>query len=1060
MSLFHPRVLKRHTEHIQVDAEHIALLTNWAENLQSGVFDVETQSDARFIQRILIDVLGFVGRGDAPNWTLSKNQPVGNGNVDVALGNFTAESVQIIAPLELKGAKTKNLDALYGTKRSPVQQAWDYANDNEGTKWVLVSNYREIRLYAYGKGRKDYETFDLTTLTVSENYKRFILLLSADNLLGGKTLSLLNESEQANKDITDKFYQEYKEFRVRLIETIGKDNREKDKLDIIRYAQKILDRILFVAFAESRDLLPKKTLQDAFTSVNRYNPLPIWKNFVGLFHAINEGNAELGITAYNGGLFADDPELNDLIVRDELCKGFKKIGEHDFDTEISVDILGHIFEQSISDLEELKAAAEGTIGTLDKKKSKRKTDGVFYTPPYITQYIVEQTVGGWLAERRKEIGFDTLPLLSDDDYESTKQGRKKQTRNDNIERHIAAWEAYKTALSNIKVLDPACGSGAFLIEVFDFLCREGKKINDELARLQGGHSLFRWDTHILSNNLYGVDLNRESVEITKLSLWLKTARRNEKLTYLENNIKVGNSLIDDKTVVGDLAFVWKEEFSDIMANGGFDVVVGNPPYVSLEKIKPMSEMLAKSKYQTYEKRGDLYMLFVERGFQLLKQDGLISYIMSNKWMQASYGKPLRELFLSKKLLRLIDLGDIQLFKGATTYPCIFIAENGKPNKTFSASVLSTCKNNDFVDQIRHREETFSLEQFSGETWIISSQKDKKLVERLKNGCLTLETFISGGANYGIKTGLTKAFLIDSETQCRLIAENANAKEVMKPFLQGRDIKRYATPMNDSSLVFFPKGATLQNAKTNDEKEGWSWLSNQYPSIANWLEPYAESGRKRTDQGDFWWELRACDYYSHFAKPKIMYQKFQVKPCFIYDEKGLYCNDSMWIIPTDNNALLAILNSRMGWWLVTKYCTQIQNGYQLIWQYFKRIPIPKELPKALENLAERMLSLHSELQNQRQRFQNLVSDNLGGVKMPDKRFDEIEEFKDFLSELKKQKRPIPLNEQEGWRTAFYESKGKISALRASIRQTDGDIDRMVYELYGLTRTEIETIENNR
>jgi len=169
MPLFHPRVLKRHTEHVQVNAEHIALLTQWAENLGRGVFDVETQSDARFVQRILIDVLGFVGRGDSTNWTLSKNQPVGNGNVDVALGNFTADSIQIIAPLELKGAKTKNLDALYGTKRSPVQQAWDYANDNEGTKWVLVSNYRDIRLYAYGKGRKDYETFDLTELVNIQN---------------------------------------------------------------------------------------------------------------------------------------------------------------------------------------------------------------------------------------------------------------------------------------------------------------------------------------------------------------------------------------------------------------------------------------------------------------------------------------------------------------------------------------------------------------------------------------------------------------------------------------------------------------------------------------------------------------------------------------------------------------------------------------------------------------------------------------------------------------------------------------------------------------------------
>ena len=165
------------------------------------------------------------------------------------------------------------------------------------------------------------------------------------------------------------------------------------------------------------------------------------------------------------------------------------------------------------------------------------------------------------------------------------------------------------------------------------------------------------------------------------------------------------------------------------------------------------------------------------------------------------------------------------------------------------------------------------------------------------------------------------------------------------------------------LILFAKGSTQESlrAKLSEAKqstsefEAWNFIKNEYPSVANWLEPFAEKGRARTDKGDYWWELRACDYYDEFAKPKIMYQKFQVKPCFVYDDHGLYCNDSMWIIPTEDKALLALLNSKMAWWLMKKKCTQIQNGVQLIWQYLSKIPVPRELPQELATLADQIIA---------------------------------------------------------------------------------------------------------
>jgi transposase len=182
-----------------------------------------------------------------------------------------------------------------------------------------------------------------------------------------------------------------------------------------------------------------------------------------------------------------------------------------------------------------------------------------------------------------------------------------------------------------------------------------------------------------------------------------------------------------------------------------------------------------------------------------------------------------------------------------------------------------------------------------------------------------------------------------------------SSEIIFPFILGRNIKPYSIPEIESYLIKIEKGFTNSVRKTQD---AWTWFSSNYPAISNYLSVFKDQAQKRTDQGDYWWELRACDYYKEFEKPKIMYQTFQVKPCFIYDDQGLYCNNSMWIISKGDKVLLAILNSKMGWWLISKYCTAIQNGYQLIWKYFGQIPIPnitKEQGKPIISLVDQILT---------------------------------------------------------------------------------------------------------
>ena len=248
----------------------------------------ETAVRPLFIQEILQTVLGYQPYDPAQPYTLAHEEAIRAGAVDVAIGRFNRPDAadEIVAPFELKGPDTADLDRVMpGRGRSPVQQAWDYAIDAPGSRWVLVSNCLEIRLYGFGRGRDAYEVFDLKQLDEPEEHARLWLILSADRLLGGATDRLLRETDSAYKDITDKLYVEYKALRDRLIGflTGAPEGPKLAALDAIEPAQKILDRILFIAFAQRTDLLPGRLLEDAAKDQNKFEPQPIWKNFLRAF---------------------------------------------------------------------------------------------------------------------------------------------------------------------------------------------------------------------------------------------------------------------------------------------------------------------------------------------------------------------------------------------------------------------------------------------------------------------------------------------------------------------------------------------------------------------------------------------------------------------------------------------------------------------------------------------------------------------------------------------------------------------------------------------------------
>ena len=623
MQLFNRKTLARHFRQEAIPAEHARILESWAAMIREGRVRhlKEVALHGEFKSKIVEAVLGYRGPASGADYTVSAEQTIIRGSVDLALGHFGDKKAEIVAPFELKGADTRDLDAIMpGRNKSPVQQAWEYATNARGVKWVLVSNMLELRLYGFGEGTGAYEVFRFEQLAEPEEYARFMLLLSAENLLSGKTQALLEQSRREDKDITGRLYQDYKALRLQLIAAVQVAHAQVTPLQSIALAQKILDRVLFIAFAEDAGLLPRDTLASAFANRNPYNPHSVWSNFTGLFRAIDKGNAELGIPRYNGGLFADDAAINALALPDGICEAFKKLGEYDFASEVSVTVLGHIFEQSIADVERLQAAARDEVVEEEKASGtsgRRKRDGVVYTPDYIARFIVAETLGAHLRELFDGILREHAKKDTDiSDYANITWRRKTG--------ELDAWLAWRERLKGLRIVDPACGSGVFLIMAFDFMKAELTRVNDKIAELQGTrHSddLLDSDSEILTKNLFGVDVNLESVEIAKLSLWIKTAKPGKVLDTLDGSLRVGDSLIEDANFAYlDHAFNWHAAFPQVFAEGGFDVVLGNPPYVRMELLKPLKPYL-EERYEVVSDRADLYCYFYERGIKLLKPGG-------------------------------------------------------------------------------------------------------------------------------------------------------------------------------------------------------------------------------------------------------------------------------------------------------------------------------------------------------------------------------------------------------------------------------------------------------
>jgi hypothetical protein len=1017
--------------------EQTATAKAYAKRAKSARFQKQSEVAVRpiFISEVLVKLLGYAPLDPESAYTLAYEHPIRSGAVDVALGDFGRADGKggIIAPFELKGPGTIDLDAVMpGRGRSPVQQAWDYAIDAPGSKWVLVSNCLGVRLYGFGRGRDAYEVFDRTRLDEEDKYERLWLMLSARRFLDGSLDKLLRESDSAYKDVTNKLYIEFKGLRDRLIDFLV-DSADGPKLPFLRAietAQKLLDRILFIAFAQRTDLLPDKLLDRAAKAINEFDPQPIWTNFRSLFRRVDVGHANMAIPPYNGGLFAEDDVADTLTIPDPLAGEMAALGEWDYRREVPVTVLGHIFEQSISDIERMKAESRGEEPPT---VSKRKRQGVVYTPDNITRFLCERTIGLTLKET-----FEAL---------WQKYGLNNSGAPEN---ELAFWHEYLDALRAMRIVDPACGSGAFLVAAFDLLAGEYHRTIARVETLGGTIDFDSFD-EIVTKNLYGVDLNAESVEITRLSLWLKTARRDHRLQNLEATIKTGDSLIEDKAFT-ERPFDWRAAFADVFAQGGFDIVIGNPPYVRMEFIKPFKPYLEEH-YVVAADRADLYAYFFEREANLLKEGGRLGYISSSTFFRTGSGENLRT-FLTDDLAieAVVDFGDLQIFEGVTTYPAILTLrkakeENGELAYLKIGGVMPAELGRTFDEEAQKMPRA----RLGKGSWRLEGDALARLRDKIAKGRKTLGE-VYGAPLRGIVTGLNEAFVIDTETRNRLVKADPKSADLLKPFLRGENIKRWRVEPEGLWLINTPKG------KVNIE---------DYPAIRDWLLPFKDQLEKRATKQE-WWELQQAQlaYHNALESTKIVFPDMSQGPKFTLDSSNGFCGNTAYFIPSDDAALLGYMNSTLFWWFVFGLAEGLRGGqWRLLMfsEHLAQLPIPaseksrQSITKTANTATTAARTRYDIISQFRRRILDLAPPERRKLNTKLENWHDSD-FTAFQAEIKKAfKTTIPVKERGEWEKYLVEQSAEVARLTAEIEAAEKDIDAIVYNLFDLTPDEINLLE---
>lgn len=751
---------------------------------------------------------------------------------------------------------------------------------------------------------------------------------------------------------------------------------------------------MFILFAEDKQLLPPNSigviLEDWKDLREKYDEyFPLYDRFKKYFGYLNDGykGKKHDVFAYNGGLFLPDEVLDNIKIDDELLsKHIKTLSNYDFASEVSVNILGHIFEHSLTEIENIQAQLAGE--EIDKSKTKRKKDGVFYTPKYITKYIVDNTIGRLCEEKKQE-----LEIL-DENYEQQK-GRRQTT----IDALREKLDKYRGWLLLLTICDPACGSGAFLNQALEFLIDEHRYLDALYQKLEGfSLPLTDIENSILENNLFGVDINEESIEIAKLSLWLRTAQKGRKLTTLNDNIKCGNSLIDDPEVAGEKAFDWKKEFPKVFANGGFDVVVGNPPYGA-----KLSKAIQKYLNEKYIRGGsETVISFSKMSYDLLaKPKGRFGFIIPKAFTYSSNYKQIRQCLLNdiseiidcKKVWNEVKLEQIMLFfiknhstnhyksgklqnKGVT-----IVGDIDKSNVERFGFFLNDISNDELKIALKLKSHDYNLNDFAKNSRGAALQQ---FMSEIGNISVLGGAEIQRNGIVGIKGKIEKDS-IKSDDKAYIKKNSILVQNIVAHIENPVDhIKITACFPQNRDYVIVDTINQLTFRLPHNCKTFWSLLNS---NLMNWYcYRFIFAKAIRTMHFDNAVTLR-------IPIPKEIKEKAFLEKA----DQMLTLNEQL------NEKISIFLSYIQSKYTLEKFSKKLQSWHELEFGEFI-----KEIAKAIKKTDGKQLT----------------------------KSDEME-----------------------WMELFEAKKAEAQVLKIEIVETDRKIDQMVYELYGLTEEEIAIVEGS-
>jgi len=1037
----------------------------------------EVQYQEGFLRDLFVTVLGYT-LNPSNNYNLKTEQ--NNVKNSKAADGAIIINGKVIGVIELKGTDTIDLGKV-------EVQAFGYKNNQAECVYVITSNFEKLRFYI--DNAIEHLEFNLFTLSLPE-FELLYTCLAYTNIEKGIPKKIKDESLTEEDSITKKLYKDYSLFKRELHQNLVLLNPEIDELSLFKKSQKLLDRFLFLFFAEDRQLLPPNSVR---LILNQWKDLcdldeytPLYSRFKKYFGYLNTGfkGKQFDVFAYNGGLFKPDEILDVVKIDDELLyKHTATLSDYDFASEVDVNILGHIFENSLNELDEIKAQLEGLA--VDKTKTKRKKDGVFYTPKYITKYIVDNTVGKLCEEKKAELE------IKEEDY-STDKKRQLKTKQALLDKLTN----YRDWLLQLTICDPACGSGAFLNQALDFLIGEHRYIDELQAKLTGASLILSdIENSILENNLFGVDLNEESVEIAKLSLWLRTAQPNRKLNNLNNNIKCGNSLIDDPAVAGEKAFDWEKEFPQVFGakeqkdeatpsqqeispdylalikeksiaaqakaeqaialskeaaelskkvyeyaelmeavsepssiygvrKGGFDVVIGNPPYVfARDNFQQVEKDYFVKKYCSAKYQINTYLLFIEKTVQLIKHKGIYGLIIPNSWLMTYSGEGLRKYLLENcKLNQIINLEGYS-FESANVETVILLAQKENVKDVALVDILLN----------------------NGTEFFISHSKNQ--LDFKKNEGFEFKVFLND-SNEGLNSRInTNTEILDNLTE-------------IKAGLQAYEKDKGEPKQTTEDVINRPYD---YNYKFDDETFKYLEGKDVGRYFTNWSGLYLKWGK----------HLAAPRTFNLFNGKKIIVREItgNFPKCIIstYSEDlYLYNRSNIAIVEKENSTIslkyiVTILNSSLlSYYFVKNTAKSVRKLFpKIILNDLRKFPIKKvsiEEQQPFIEKADLMLSLNKELQEVVKKFQHMLERKFELVEMSSKLQNWYSlSYKEFIAELGKKKITLPLAQEAEWEDYFTTEQQKALAIKTQIDTTDKEIDSMVYALYELTEEEIGIVE---